>query len=369
MIALVVAMLGYVLYPHRMSLLYIATMNSGRIKPGCTPHVPKMTLLPVKQCHEIDPDSEPCVIRNAVSSAQIQQYLDETGDLKFNLKYIPSTGRMGNPLLEPKYFGTDQRRDCSINQLMARDAACSDHYTGFKSLNYTHYLSLNSSAVNLDEYSRTDIFVGSPTQPRVTASFHCNSFEQSTTLQLVGEKDWLMMRPVDFFGKLQAFALGAFNAAYSVCVNDLEDIPIQAVRTGPGDVLRFPKSWPHHIYTLPGPNLMINFRSFDIRPWFVKDVLSILSEVVSAVNTRGIKKIRTEFCSASDVSPTNYGQENPKPHFFQKVHKPYDMRCVDLFNPNIVNYKNYAIEHSIQSEEIDAKIYEQVASYLEQKRA
>mmetsp|Transcript_12928 Transcript_12928/g.19446 ORF Transcript_12928/g.19446 Transcript_12928/m.19446 type:complete len:376 (+) Transcript_12928:126-1253(+) len=355
--------LAYVLYPYRMSLLYIVTMNPRRIKPGCTPTVPKLNLEHIKSCDEIVPDSEPCVIRNAVPREQLDQFIANVGDNNFNLKRIPSEGRMGNPLMEPHYLGTDNRADCSVNDLINRNPACLDHYTGFKSLNYSHYTVLNNTNLDLNDFSRTDIFIGYPAKPKVTASFHSNSFEKSSTLQLVGEKEWLMMKPTDYFGLFQAFALGAYNAAYSVCVNDLEKITMQTVRTGPGDILRFPKAWPHHIYSLEGPNVMINFRSFDMRPWLPQDFVAVISEIVSAFNSKDIR-IRTEFCNPDEATPTNYGQENPKPHFFQRLHKPYDMRCVDIFNSNIVQYKNYAIANSIQSEDIDEGIFNQVHAYL-----
>lgn len=351
--------LGVILYPYPNTLYFLFT-GKHTIKENCDFRAPKLNLVNVKDCGVASP-SEPCIVRNGVSSESVKQFLSENGHQKFIVKDLPTSDNIGNPLMEPVRFSAITTRVCSFEDLIGESEDCVNVYSGFKSLNYTQYLPLNSSHLNLQDFTRTDIFLGSPQKDTVTASFHSNNFEKSSTLQLYGEKIWLMMSREDYHGQIGAYSVGAYNAAYSVCVSDLEKITLQAVHTYPGDILRFPKAWPHHIYSLAGPNIMINFRSFHWHAWNVRDLLSL---IISQV-TKGDKGLVDTKNCGPDTAPSSYGNGNPGSiHMSTQLHMEHDMRCTDIFNKNIHNYKIYAQEHSQQSAEVDQNIFDQVKAFV-----
>ncbi|CAE7572746.1 unnamed protein product, partial [Symbiodinium microadriaticum] len=266
--------LAVLLYPYPNTLYFLFT-GQHTIKANCDFRTPKLNLVNVKDCAVAGPE-EPCVVRNGVSDDQVKQFLTENGHQRFVVKDLPTSSNIGNPLMEPVRFSTITTRVCSFEDLIGEAEDCVNVYSGFKSLNYTHYMTLGSDHLKLQDYTRTDIFLGSPEKDTVTASFHSNNFEKSSTLQLHGEKIWLMMSREDYQNPIGAYSIGAYNAAHSVCVSDLEKVTLQAVHTYPGDILNFPKAYPHHIYSLKGPNIMINFRSFHWHPWKVRDLLSLV---------------------------------------------------------------------------------------------
>ena len=354
-IGIVVAFLAYCLYPLHLSVKFLLT---GKVMAqGCeNPTTPTLRLRKVRSCNEVDPTKEPCVIRNAVSQEQLDAFMAESGDNGFVVKEINTGVVIGNPLLEPNALDTENRRYCTLNEIAAENEKCLDMYAGFRSLNYSNYVALNSSSLDLARFSRTDIFLGYMSKTQVTASFHSNNFERSSTLQVVGKKDWLLMSPQAYMDHIQAYSLGAYNAAHNVCVNALDKMELQTVRTGPGDVMNFPKAWPHHIYSIAGPNIMINFRSVEMN-LIPRDILSVAS-TIAAGKSGGF--LNTAFCDPSITHPTSYGMGNPLPHWTHAAHRKYDMRCTDLFNKNIYRYKEEARARSVQKPEIDQAIYDQV---------
>lgn len=361
LITLILVGAAYVLIPYDLTLNHIITLKVFSI--GCSPSEPKLTLVPVKSCSEVDVFKEPCVIRNAVPDENIDAFLTENGEEEFVVKVFSNPEFIGNPLMEPSSLLTRDKETvkCTINEFINDKEVCKNAYTGFKSLNYSNYIALNTTAYNMEDFSRTDIFIGYPTETKVTASFHSNNFEKSTTIQITGEKIWLMMKPESYYTVFKAYALGAYNAAFNVCVNDLEKVELQTIHVFPGDLLSFPKAWPHHIYSIAGPNIMINFRQFYWHAWKLRDVLSMFGLISSRI--RQPSSIDASKCNPATTALSSYGVGHPKFHFSQKVTINEDMRCTDLFEPSISRYKKIAREVSTQNAEIDRGIYNQVAAY------
>jgi hypothetical protein len=353
--------IAYVMLPYKTTFQFLFT-GKHSIKPDCDFRTPKLNLEPVKECSVAGPN-EPCIIRNGVSTEMVDKFLSDNGEQRFIVKDLPTSDNIGNPLMEPVRFSSITTTSCSFSELIGGKEGCTNVYSGFKSLNFSHYLPLNNSDLRLEDYTRTDIFLGSPSKDTVTASFHSNNFEKSSTLQLYGEKIWLMMKPEDYYETIGAYTVGAYNAAWSVCVSDLEKITLKAVHTYPGDILNFPKAYPHHIYSLAGPNIMINFRSFHWHAWKLRDLLSL---VISQLTKGDGGLVDTKNCGA-DTSPSSYGNGNPGDiHMSTKLHLEHDMRCTDIFNKNIHNYKIYAQENSQQSAEVDRDIFDQVGAFLKE---
>lgn len=361
--------LGVALYPHRLSIFHTLTGNVYMRSTDCGPMIPpKMDLHAVRECSEVDKKLEPCIMRNVVSPSGIEEYLNGMGDYEFPLRRVAYEGqRIGNPLHEPvNNFGSSDRLMCSMNDIM-NEEKCSGYFTGFKALNFSEHLPLNSSEFKIEDFIRSDLFIGNPINDQATTTFHSNSFEESHAMQLVGEKVWLLMKPEDYFTTFQAYSLGAYNAAFNICPQDLGKVEIQAVVAHPGDALSFPKSWTHHIYTRKGPNLMINFRNNVVKPWLLRDLIAFTAQLTSNVRAKFFTDtpyFSDANCKPETSFPTNYGRGHPIPSVVHKAHYDLDMRCSDLFNPYIIEYKRQLIESFEGSNEFDADIYQQVLDFL-----
>jgi hypothetical protein len=358
-IGVICAILYYYFSPLEYDVKFLITGNVYA-KSCPSPTTPRLKLQTIRSCSEVDKEKEPCIVRNGVSKEQLDAFMTGSGHNGFVVKQMGTTEAIGNPLMEPYGLDAEKRIYCTLNDLVEKNEKCKNMYAGFRSLNYSDYLPLNNSNVDLNDVTRSDIFIGYPATTQVTAGFHSNNFEKSITVQIVGEKVWLTMRPEDFFGVLGGYSIGAYNAARDVCVNQLEKFEMQTVRTGPGDILSFPKAWPHHIYSIAGPNIMINFRGVEVRPT-PRDILSVLSAIVGG---RKAGFLDANYCDQDLMAPTSYGMNNPRPHLLQKAHMRFDMRCTDVFNNNIYNYKKLAREVSVQRPEIDQAIFDQVTAYI-----
>merc|ERR1712159_371480 len=106
-----------------------------------------------------------------------------------------------------------------------------------------------------------DLFLGDLAEDVSTAMIHANQFEISTTVQVLGEKIWSFVDPECMWTEFEAYHIGGSIFPYRIGADAWERCEITTVHARPGDVIAFPKAWPHQIYTLHGPNMMINFRS------------------------------------------------------------------------------------------------------------
>lgn len=370
----VMSALAWVLYPYKHLVMFILT-GKVNIRESCPlpDSPPKLTFLEVKNCADVDETKEPCVVRNAVSQSKIDQFIKESGDNLFLVKDEAGVGVLGNPLIEGRF--TKENNDfvaeshmCSINDLINHKKECINTYAGFKSLNYSNYVPLDTKkdgVLDIDTITRTDIFLGHPENTAVTASFHSNNFEKSATLQIVGGKVWLMMPKESYFDLFQATAVGSYNAAANVCTEDLAKVPLQAIKTVPGDIMKFPKAYPHHIYTLGGPNVMINFRNFEINPFNPRDVLSLIAQ--GAKVKPGLEMKECEATDDQPVAPTSFAQNNIGASFFAKnMFGDMDMRCISAVNTLIIKYKN-AVAASAMNRQWDQSIFDQALKFTNAK--
>ena len=209
------------------------------------------------------------------------------------------------------------------------------------------------------------MFISNPLMDQVTTTFHSNALEKSHAMQLLGAKIWLLMKPDDYFGTFKAYSIGAYNAAFNVCPQDLAKVEMQAVIVRPGEALSFPKSWTHHIYTRKGPNMMVNFRNLVVKPWLVRDAIALVSHLASILRTKPSDFACTKFCDPETTFPTSYGRGHPIPSVTHNSKMEMDLRCTDLINPYITQYKRHLMDSIESSDEFDANIYNQVTHFLE----
>ena len=117
------AVLGLVLYPHRLSLLHIITGEVFIQTTDCGPLIPpKLNLLSVRDCSEsgVDKKVEPCIMRQVVNQSGLDEFIQGMGQEKFPLRRVGyENQRLGNPLHEPvNNFATPDQEQCSLNDIV-----------------------------------------------------------------------------------------------------------------------------------------------------------------------------------------------------------------------------------------------------------
>merc|ERR1712054_752167 len=95
---------------------------------------------------------------------------------------------------------------------------------------------------------------------------------------------------------------GPMAFPYYVAADAWERCEVTTVLARPGDVVVFPKGWPHQLYTMAGPNVMVNFRS---------DVIDLTSPVDLAalvmVQIMRTRETKISTCSAAASTPSTFG--------------------------------------------------------------
>lgn len=104
-------------------------------------------------------------------------------------------------------------------------------------------------------------FISNLKEPMVTAGIHANPTTSSMAVQFVGRKTWLFFPSETYLG-----AMHAFPAAPIMLPRRAPNKPFEVYvyTSEPGDVLFFTESWAHTVLTHDGPNVMINYRKFNI---------------------------------------------------------------------------------------------------------
>ena len=102
-------------------------------------------------------------------------------------------------------------------------------------------------------------FISNLISDQITAGFHANPITDSMAVQLVGKKTWLFL-PSDTYLRLMrsTFAGSALLPKQAPPLGSHPEVYV--ITTQPGDVMFFPESWGHAVYTYEGPNLLMNYR-------------------------------------------------------------------------------------------------------------
>lgn len=368
---------GIKLHPYQHAIRFLLSGTYSRKTCKNPTKAPKLNLVQVEQCTPgVDRTKvkKPCVIRNKVSPKVLKKFSDSISDEKLVVQNV-ETEEIGHPLDGIGHLMMlENAPHCSLNDMLLNTSECYNTYTGFKSLNYSHFLPLekDDSGINLNEFDRVDIFFGNLKKATVTAKFHANVLERSSTLQITGEKMWLLMKPQDFLSKLGVYYIGPYNALHSACAEDLENIELSAIHTQPGDMLLFPINWPHIIYTLPGPNLMLNFRNNIIR--LAMSTSFLIGYGIRAALTGRIKKQTFDVsnCRPEEQKITSFLIGHPNPLSLYNEFSKYDLRCTNSLNWDVLNYINFS-SHRVGKEAqkgsdarnaLDRNIAHQISSFL-----
>ena len=106
-------------------------------------------------------------------------------------------------------------------------------------------------------------FISNLKAGKISAPIHGNSATSSMAVQFIGKKTWLFFPPHVYrdFDMMDAFA-GTGSAFPTQAPKKSYEVYVYTAQ--PGDVLFFGENWAHVVYTHPGPNLLMNFRHFEV---------------------------------------------------------------------------------------------------------
>jgi len=220
----------------------------------------------------IDALSQPVVVRTGDGEQRAESFLRDFGHEVVRVRALDHlTQAFARPatVLTAGHIGdfNCSEKDVKLSDLLAPEGSPADGdeylYGAFMSLNHT-YAALDG-LVDEKYFYRNDLFMGRLAVPTVTAPFHSNVLEKSATYQIVGHKLWLFLSPEEFHSCFQAFPVLAVKMAGSLAECRLRDVELSYAVTGPGDVVAFPRGYPHFVLTLEGPSLMVNHRVDDVR--------------------------------------------------------------------------------------------------------
>eukprot|EP00608_Synchroma_pusillum_P003795 CAMPEP_0198420294 /NCGR_PEP_ID=MMETSP1452-20131203/813_1 /TAXON_ID=1181717 /ORGANISM="Synchroma pusillum, Strain CCMP3072" /LENGTH=410 /DNA_ID=CAMNT_0044140449 /DNA_START=107 /DNA_END=1339 /DNA_ORIENTATION=+ len=205
---------------------------------------------------------EPTLVRAPGAVQATREFLSDWKEQSFKLRSprVNCTLVPRSLVAAPECWVNGAPATMTLGELVG-GVATPDTYGGFMSF-ATNYAPFMSIFDNVNFFYRNDLFLTNLVdRPALTAGFHANIFERSGTIQVEGHKLWLFMRPEDFAQKLWSFPIGAFVAPGALCDGAFQDIELTYAVTSPGDIISFPRAWPHFVVTLPGPGVMINFRA------------------------------------------------------------------------------------------------------------
>jgi hypothetical protein len=128
-------------------------------------------------------------------------------------------------------------------------------------------------------------FISNLKEPMITATFHANPITDSMAIQYEGRKTWLFLPPTTYLSLMRStFAGSTILPKQAPAPNTRPDVHIYT--SEPGDVLFFPESWGHAVYTYKGPNVMFNFRNLYLGNFLRQPITWITSLVEHLVNER-----------------------------------------------------------------------------------
>lgn len=122
---------------------------------------------------------------------------------------------------------------------------------------------LQLPGIDVDKMNFEHAFISNLKAGKISAPIHGNSATSSMAVQFIGKKTWLFFPPHVYrdFDMMDAFA-GTGSAFPTQAPK--KSYEVYAYTAQPGDVLFFGENWAHVVYTHPGPNLLMNFRHFEV---------------------------------------------------------------------------------------------------------
>jgi len=268
----------------------------------------------------------PCVFRGAVSDTDLDGFVRLNKDQRYSTRGFSSgvgSYTHGGAGLDALKLDDEGTRQTTLGRLVHHGSARGT-YRSVLSFNYSSYAPILQPLTDAGMFEgvpfpdRADIFLGDLEQDKATAKFHVEQFEVSTTVQVVGDKLWSFMTPACWHREMQTMRLGAVAYPYYVAADAWERCEVTTILARPGDVVVFPKAWPHMLHTMAGPNIMVNFRSDAVDLTSPVDVAVLM--MVKILQTRATK-IST--CSAAAEAPSTFahgGAPTPSTWIGRKKH-------------------------------------------------
>eukprot|EP00312_Isochrysidales_sp_CCMP1244_P025476 CAMPEP_0202790500 /NCGR_PEP_ID=MMETSP1388-20130828/79573_1 /ASSEMBLY_ACC=CAM_ASM_000864 /TAXON_ID=37098 /ORGANISM="Isochrysis sp, Strain CCMP1244" /LENGTH=369 /DNA_ID=CAMNT_0049460231 /DNA_START=33 /DNA_END=1142 /DNA_ORIENTATION=- len=281
------------------------------VAPNPSPsYLPRLKLRQAWTCTPSTMRVEPCVLRGALSKAELDGFVRLNKHQEFSVRDVAST--VGSFT----YAGTgmnairldaDDTRQTTLGRLVHHGSARGT-YRNAAAFNYSSYAPILRSLMDAGVFEgtpypdRADTFLGDLPRDKATAMMHSEPLEVSTSVQLVGEKLWNFMTPDCWSREQQTFQVGAAYYAYYVGADAWERCEVTSVLARPGDVVIIPKAWPHQLFTLAGPNVMANFRSDAVDLTNPVDVAALIM-----VKILRMRETKVSTCSAAASTPSSFG--------------------------------------------------------------
>lgn len=110
-------------------------------------------------------------------------------------------------------------------------------------------------------------FISNLPAPAITAPLHGNHLSDSLAVQFAGVKIWVFFPPTTWSDLM--------HATYACSAGMMKQAPPQdsspemyVYLSQPGDLLHFPNTWGHAVFTMQGPNFLMNFRKVHFGNFF-----------------------------------------------------------------------------------------------------
>mmetsp|Transcript_4788 Transcript_4788/g.7286 ORF Transcript_4788/g.7286 Transcript_4788/m.7286 type:complete len:347 (-) Transcript_4788:168-1208(-) len=113
---------------------------------------------------------------------------------------------------------------------------------------------------SVSESEKEHGFISNFNKPMLTSPIHATPMVLSMAVQLIGSKSWVFVKPDDYRGDdmWSAMPVASTMRPQRVPKGEFE---VWFYTSQPGDVLFFPESWGHIVYTHPGPCVLMNYRN------------------------------------------------------------------------------------------------------------
>jgi hypothetical protein len=221
------------------------------------------------------------------------------------------------------------------------------YYASFSSIGAAKQLwDLIGFPFSIDVAEIEHAFVSNLKEDRITAQFHANVMTSSMAIQFIGRKTWIFYKPETFLGQMGALPAAPILLPRRSPANGHE---MFVYDSEPGDILFFPESHAHTVYTYAGPNIMVNYRNFHIGNVMRQPILWLTAvyhmmfhgammenAAIGQVGSHTAKGTRKETVPEKQL---NY-------EWFQKLDAmcdegmtPYDQQVVAILKENAKKYK------------------------------
>lgn len=184
--------------------------------------------------------------------------------------------------------------------------------------------SLMGASFPVNNRSLEHAFISNLHQSMITAPWHAASPFLSMSVQLLGRKTWLFVERNEYLN-----GWGGLVAAGVVLTtkSPKQKLTLYVYTSEPGDVLFFPATYAHTVYTHKGPNLMMNFRKLVFEAFYGQPV-TFLQGILSAAANKYYELLRGTMRKrhAEDKAPELQPEQLYNSVAYHKIENACNMR-------------------------------------------